>query len=206
MTEWSTAIHAPKHVHHPGTETPVTLWTSATDAVGLWAGARPPDMSQGVPRRGVTWVMMGTTLHRHVEAAMRLGVHLVNFDLAGGPTAIGPTLARVGTAVDEAGIENLSVMDHYFQMEMAGGPEKPMLEGYTTLGFLAAHATAAELQLLVTGVTYRHPGLLAKIVTTLDVLSGGRAMLGIGAAWYDREHEGLGVPFPPVAERFERLE
>jgi F420-dependent oxidoreductase-like protein len=137
---------------------------------------------------------------------MRLGVHIVDFDLPGGPESIGPTLAGVGRAVDEAGIENLSVMDHYFQMEMAGGPEKPMLEGYTTLGFLAAHTTTAELQLLVTGVTYRHPGLLAKIVTTLDVLSGGRAMLGIGAAWYDREHEGLGVPFPPVAERFERLE
>jgi F420-dependent oxidoreductase-like protein len=137
---------------------------------------------------------------------MRLGVHIVNFDLPGGTEAIGPTLARVGRAVDDAGIENLSVMDHYFQMEMAGGPEKPMLEGYTTLGFLAAHTTTAELQLLVTGVTYRHPGLLAKIVTTLDVLSGGRAMLGIGAAWYDREHEGLGVPFPPVSERFERLE
>jgi F420-dependent oxidoreductase-like protein len=137
---------------------------------------------------------------------MRLGVHIVNFELPGGTEAIGSTLARVGKAVDEAGIENLSVMDHYFQMEMAGGPEKPMLEGYTTLGFLAAHTTSAELQLLVTGVTYRHPGLLAKIVTTLDVLSGGRAMLGIGAAWYDREHAGLGVPFPPVAERFERLE
>jgi F420-dependent oxidoreductase-like protein len=137
---------------------------------------------------------------------MRLGIHVVSFDLPGGTPEIGPTLARIGAAVDEAGIENLSVMDHYFQMEMAGGPEKPMLEGYTTLGFLAAHTTTAELQLLVTGVTYRHPGLLAKIVTTLDVLSGGRAMLGIGAAWYEREHLGLGVPFPPLAERFERLE
>jgi alkanesulfonate monooxygenase SsuD/methylene tetrahydromethanopterin reductase-like flavin-dependent oxidoreductase (luciferase family) len=137
---------------------------------------------------------------------MRLGVHIVNFDLPGGTASIGPTLAAVGHAVDEGGIDNLSVMDHYFQMEMAGGPEKPMLEGYTTLGFLAAHTSTAELQLLVTGVTYRQPGLLAKIVTTLDVLSGGRAMLGIGAAWYDREHAGLGVPFPPVAERFERLE
>jgi F420-dependent oxidoreductase-like protein len=137
---------------------------------------------------------------------MKLGVHLVNFELPGGAAAIGPTLAQVGQAVDAAGIDNVSVMDHYFQMEMAGGPEKPMLEGYTTLGFLVAHTTRAELQLLVTGVMYRHPGLLAKIVTTLDVLSGGRAMLGIGAAWYDREHIGLGVPFPPVAERFERLE
>ena len=137
---------------------------------------------------------------------MRLGVHLVNFELAGGTDAIGPTLAHVGATVEEAGIDNLSAMDHYFQMEMAGGPAKPMLEGYTTLGFLAAHTSTVELQLLVTGVTYRHPGLLAKIVTTLDVLSGGRALLGIGAAWYEREHAGLGVPFPPVAERFERLE
>jgi F420-dependent oxidoreductase-like protein len=137
---------------------------------------------------------------------MRLGVHIVNFEVQGGRESLGSTLARVGQAVDDAGIANLSAMDHYFQMEMAGGPEKPMLEGYTTLGYLAAHTTRAELQLLVTGVTYRHPGLLAKIVTTLDVLSGGRAVLGIGAAWYDREHAGLGVPFPPVSERFERLE
>ena len=129
---------------------------------------------------------------------MRLGVHIINFEMTGGPEAIGSTLAGVGRAVEDAGIQNLSVMDHYFQMEMAGGPEKPMLEGYTTLGFLAAHTSTAELELLVTGVTYRHPGLLAKIVTTLDVLSGGRALLGIGAAWYDREHHGLGVPYPPV--------
>ena len=81
-----------------------------------------------------------------------------------------------------------------------------MLEGYTSLGFLAGQTSTMTLGLLVTGVTYRHPGLLAKIVTTLDVLSGGRAQLGIGAAWYEREHRGLGVPFPPVAERFERLE
>jgi F420-dependent oxidoreductase-like protein len=137
---------------------------------------------------------------------MKLGVHIVNFEMTGGTEAIGPTLASVGRAVEDAGIQNISVMDHYFQMEMAGGPEKPMLEGYTTLGFLAAHTSTAELQLLVTGVTYRYPGLLAKIVTTLDVLSGGRAVLGLGAAWYDREHLGLGVPFPPLAERFERLE
>lgn len=137
---------------------------------------------------------------------MKLGVHIVNFDMRGGAEAIGPTLARVGEAVEEAGIANLSVMDHYFQMEMAGGPQNPMLEGYTTLGFMAAATSTVELQLLVTGVTYRHPGLLAKIVTTLDVLSGGRAVLGIGAAWYEREHLGLGVPFPALSERFERLE
>ena len=137
---------------------------------------------------------------------MRLGVHVVSFDLPGGTDAIAPVLREVGQAIEDAGIENLSVMDHYFQMEMAGGPSHPMLEGYTTLGYLAACTSAAELQLLVTGVTYRHPGLLAKIVTTLDVLSGGRAMLGLGAAWYEREHAGLGVPFPPLSERFERME
>src|SRR3954463_3342512 len=109
---------------------------------------------------------------------MRLGVHLVTHDFDRGPAAIARMLAATGRAVDEAGIDNLSVMDHYWQMEMVGGPDLNMLEGYTTLGFLAAHTTSAELQLLVTGTTYRHPGLLAKIITTLDVLSGGRAVLG----------------------------
>ena len=137
---------------------------------------------------------------------MRIGVHLVNFALPGGPAAIGPALARVGRAAEDAGVANLSVMDHYLQLDMAGGVDQPMLEGYTTLGFLAGNTNTVELQLLVTGVTYRHPGLLAKIVSTLDVLSGGRAVLGIGAAWYEREHAAFGVPFPPLAERFERLE
>ena len=137
---------------------------------------------------------------------MLLGVHLVNFTLPGGPESIAPTLAATGAAVEEAGIDNVSLMDHYFQLEFLAGAGDPMLEGYTALGFLAAHTSTVELQLLMTGVTYRHPGLLAKIVSTLDVLSGGRAALGIGAAWYEREHRALGVPFPPVAERFERLE
>lgn len=99
-------------------------------------------------------------------------------------------------------------MDHYLQLADAGlgGFDAPMLEGYTTLGYLAAHTSTVRLQLLVTGVTYRHPGLLAKIVSTLDVLSGGRAVLGLGAAWYEREHAAFGVPFPQVKERFERLE
>jgi F420-dependent oxidoreductase-like protein len=135
---------------------------------------------------------------------MRLGVHVVSFNIDGGPTAIGPTLARVGEAAERAGMANLSAMDHYLQI--MGDPTDPMLEGYTTLAFLAAHTRTVELQLLVTGVTYRHPGLLAKIVSTLDVLSGGRAALGIGAAWFEREHAALGVPFPPLSERFERLE
>jgi F420-dependent oxidoreductase-like protein len=137
---------------------------------------------------------------------MRVGVHVVNFTLPGGAGAIASTLAEIGRAAEDAGVTNLSAMDHYLQLDLAGGPEEPMLEGYTTLGFLAAHTDTTELQLLVTGVTYRHPGLLAKIVTTLDVLSGGRAVLGMGAAWYEREHKALGVPFPALTTRFERLE
>ncbi len=137
---------------------------------------------------------------------MLLGVHVVRFTWPGGAEAIGPVLGRAARIADEAGVARLSVMDHYFQMEAMFPADEPMLEGYTTLGFLAAHTSRLRLGLLVTGVTYRHPGLLAKIVATLDVLSGGRAELGIGAAWYDREHRGLDVPFPPVAERFERLE
>ena len=137
---------------------------------------------------------------------MRVGVHVTKFDNPAGSAAIGPELAATASAAEVAGVSWMSVMDHYFQMEHNGGAEDAMLEGYTTLGFLAAHTSTIELSLLVTGVTYRHPGLLAKIITTLDVLSGGRAMLGLGAAWYEREHKGLGVNYPPVAERFERLE
>jgi F420-dependent oxidoreductase-like protein len=136
---------------------------------------------------------------------MRLGVHLVNFDYAGGPAAIGPTLARVGAAAEDAGIANLSVMDHYFQLEGFASADDPMLEGYTTLGYLAGVTATVQLQILVTGVTYRYPGLLAKIVSTLDVLSGGRGALGIGAAWYEREHHALGVPYPPTRARLDLL-
>jgi F420-dependent oxidoreductase-like protein len=138
---------------------------------------------------------------------MHLGLHLARLSVPeGGVAAYGPALAATARAADESGWRDLTLMDHWFQMEMLGGPAEPMLEGYTTLGYLAAVTERVRLGLLVTGVTYRYPGLLAKTVTTLDVLSGGRARLGIGAAWYDREHLGLGVPFPPVAERFERLE
>ena len=138
---------------------------------------------------------------------MDLGFHIPVFDIDGGPTAIAGELAAVGKAAEEAGATWLSFMDHFFQIEPTGLPaEANMLEGYTSLGYLAAHTTSVDLGLLVTGVTYRHPGLLAKIVTTLDILSGGRAVLGIGAAWFEREHLGLGVPYPPLAERFERLE
>jgi F420-dependent oxidoreductase-like protein len=137
---------------------------------------------------------------------MKLAIHCSNLSWPGGPAALAPTLAEVARTADQGGLATLTMMDHWFQMEQLGGPPEPMLEGYTSLGFIAGQTSNLELGLLVTGVTYRHPGLLAKIATTLDVLSGGRAMLGIGAAWYEREHRGLGVPFPPVAERFERLE
>ncbi|MFE4964279.1 LLM class F420-dependent oxidoreductase [Streptomyces sp. NPDC056660] len=137
---------------------------------------------------------------------MRVGVHINRFNHPGGGPALGAELAAAGAAAEAAGVSWVSVMDHYFQMEFNGGAEDPMLEAYTTLGYLAGRTSTVQLGALVTGVTYRHPGLLAKIATTLDVVSGGRATLGIGAAWYDREHHGLGVPYPPLAERFERLE
>jgi F420-dependent oxidoreductase-like protein len=137
---------------------------------------------------------------------MRLDLHVPRFTWPGGPASISPTLTSLAQTAEGLGVHTLSVMDHWFQMEMMWPAEEPMLEGYTTLGFVAGRTERLRLRLLVTGVTYRHPGLLAKTVTTLDVLSGGRAELGIGAAWYEREHRGLGVPFPPLAERFERLE
>ena len=137
---------------------------------------------------------------------MELGIHFANFTLPGGPEAIGPALAGTARAAEEGGCAAFTLMDHYFQMEEFADRHEPMLEGYTGLGFLAGRTERITLGLLVTGVTYRHPGLLAKIVTTLDVVSGGRAQLGIGAAWYEREHAALGVPFPPLSERFERLE
>jgi len=121
-------------------------------------------------------------------------------------TTLTDRFTETAQIADEGGVDLLTVMDHWFQMLHAGGPFEPMLEGYSALAFLAGLTKNVRLSLLVTGVTYRHPGLLAKTVTTLDVLSRGRAQLGIGAAWYDREHAGLGVPFPSTAERFERLE
>jgi len=137
---------------------------------------------------------------------MELGIHFANFTLPGGPEAIGPALGRTAQAAEAGGCAAFTLMDHYFQMEEFADRHDPMLEGYTALGFLAGRTERMTLGLLVTGVTYRHPGLLAKIVTTLDVVSGGRAQLGIGAAWYEREHLGLGIPFPPLSQRFERLE
>ena len=137
---------------------------------------------------------------------MRVGIHFVNFTVPGAPATLASVLADTARAAEEGGCSSFSLMDHWFQMEQFAAHTDPMLEGYTSLGYLAGMTERITLGLLVTGVTYRHPGLLAKAVTTLDVLSGGRAQLGIGAAWYEREHKGLGVPFPPLAERFERLE
>ena len=137
---------------------------------------------------------------------MKLGLHISNFTWPEGAARLGPVLAEVATAADEAGFERISVMDHLWQIGPIGPPEWDMLEAYTALGFLAAHTRTAKLMTLVTGVVYREPGLLAKAVTTLDVLSGGRAILGIGAAWNEEESRGLGLPFPPTGERFERLE
>lgn len=135
---------------------------------------------------------------------MEIGIHYSRFPGTGG--SIATNLAETAGIADQGGAGLFTLMDHYFQMEMFGGPPEPMLEGYSGLAFAAAHTERIRLGLLVTGVTYRHPGLLAKVVSTLDVLSQGRAQLGLGAAWYAREHLGLGVPFPPVAERFELLE
>lgn len=137
---------------------------------------------------------------------MDLDLHVWRFDWAGAPERIGAGVADLAQRAEAVGVRTLSCMDHWFQMEAMAPAEDPMLEGYTTLAYVAALTTRLRLRLLVTGVTYRHPGLLAKVVTTVDVLSQGRAELGIGAAWYEREHVGLGVPFPPLAERFERLE
>jgi F420-dependent oxidoreductase-like protein len=137
---------------------------------------------------------------------MRIGLQLPSFCLAGGPPGIAARLREIAQAAEEGGFTSLWVMDHYFQIPLIGPAEQEMLEGYDTLSFLAALTSRSKLGTLVTGVTYRHPGLLVKAVSTLDVLSGGRAYLGIGAAWFEREHHGLGVPFPALGERFERLE
>jgi F420-dependent oxidoreductase-like protein len=137
---------------------------------------------------------------------VQIGLQIPDFTWPGGPAQLGADLATVAAAADDAGFDFISVMDHFFQIGVIGPPEREMLEAYTTLGYLAGCTSRAKLLTLVTGTVYRHPGILAKIITTLDVLSGGRAWLGIGAAWNEEESRGLGIPFPPVAERFERLE
>ena len=137
---------------------------------------------------------------------MEIGLHVANFTWPGGPGAIAEQLTRVVTTAEDIGMARVSVMDHVWQIGPLGPPEEPMLEAYTTLGYLAARTSRVELLAWVTAVSYRDPGLLAKIISTLDVLSNGRAWLGIGAAWNGEESDGLGLFFPSTAERFERLE
>jgi F420-dependent oxidoreductase-like protein len=137
---------------------------------------------------------------------MRIGLQVPSFTWSGGTGVIGPRLAEIARTAEEAGFYSLWMMDHFFQIRGVGQPEEPMLESYSTLGFMAGFTRRVKLGAMVTGVIYRYPGILIKTVTTLDVLSGGRAYLGIGAGWFEREALGLGVPFPPLKERFERLE
>ena len=137
---------------------------------------------------------------------MRIGIQIPNFTYPGGPAELGAKLKEIVQTVDDAGFYSLWVMDHFFQIRSVGTPEMDMLEAYTTLGYFAALTKKVKLGTMVTGVIYRYPGILVKTVTTLDVLSGGRAYCGIGAAWNEDESKALGIPFPPVKERFERLE
>src|SRR5437660_12048252 len=136
---------------------------------------------------------------------MKLGLHVSDFTWPGGPARLGSDLSTIAQAAEAAGFDRLSVMDHFFQISMIGPPGREMLEAYTALGYVAGKTSRIRLLTMVTGVIYRQPGLVAKAVTTLDVLSGGRAILGIGAAWDEGEASGLGLPFPPLAERCGRL-
>ncbi len=137
---------------------------------------------------------------------MRLGLQVPVFTWPNGQSQLGQTFGQIAEHADKAGFYSLWVMDHFFQIGFAGGPEMEMLEGWSALAFAAGHTQRIKLGTMVTGVTYRYPGILVKTATTLDVLSGGRAYFGIGAAWNEVEHKGLGVPFPSTSERFERLE
>lgn len=137
---------------------------------------------------------------------MRVGLQVPNFTVPGGAGELRGFLKRVAQEADAGGMYSLWVMDHFFQIRGVGPAEDPMLEGYTTLGFMAGVTEKIKLGTMVTGVVYRYPAILVKTVTTLDVVSGGRAYFGVGAAWNEQESRGLGVRFPPVKERFERLE
>ena len=137
---------------------------------------------------------------------MKIGLQINRFAYPGGTPSIGPTLARIARSTDDAGFDSIWVMDHFFQIRGLGPAEDPMLEGWTALGFIAANTSRARLGLMVGGIHYRLPGLWVKAATTLDVLSGGRAWLGIGAAWNQEESDALGFPMPPLGTRFEMLE
>src|SRR3979409_245734 len=137
---------------------------------------------------------------------IRAGLQIPNFTFPDtAPEDLFETLASIAVTAEENGFDTVMVMDHFYQLPLLGPPEHEMFEAYTLLGAIAARTSTAKLGTLVTGVTYRNPAILAKIVTALDVISKGRAFLGIGAAWFDVEHEALGVDFPPVKERFDRL-
>jgi F420-dependent oxidoreductase-like protein len=137
---------------------------------------------------------------------MRLGLQINEFNWPGGDEVLGSTFAETVRRAEDAGFSSVWVMDHFYQIGFVGKPDDPMLEAYSALSYAAAVTSRIKLGAMVTGVTYRYPGVLVKQVTTLDVLSGGRAYLGIGAAWNEREHHDMGAPFPPLSERFERLE
>jgi F420-dependent oxidoreductase-like protein len=138
--------------------------------------------------------------------SMRIGLQVPSFTWPGGPERLGETFGAIAEQAEQAGFDSLWVMDHFFQIQVQGPIDHEMLEGWSALAYAAGRTRRIKLGTLVTGVTYRHPGILVKTATTLDVLSGGRSYFGVGAAWNEVEHRGLGVPFPPVAERFERLE
>jgi len=137
---------------------------------------------------------------------MKVGLQIARFHWQGGPALTRATLAKIARAADEAGFASIWLMDHFFQIRAVGKAEEEMLEAYTTLGFLAAHTQRAHLGTLVSGAHHREPAKLISQVATLDSLSDGRAWLGIGAGWYERESRGLGIPFPSLNERYERLE
>src|SRR5215475_3041063 len=143
---------------------------------------------------------------RENREQMRVGLQVPNFTYPGGAAHLGDTFGSIAQQAERAGFYSLWVMDHFFQIRGVGPKDHEMLEGWSALAFAAGRTNHIRLGTLVTGVTYRHPGLLVKTATTLDVLSHGRAYFGVGAAWNEEEHMGLGVPFPPLAERFERLE
>jgi F420-dependent oxidoreductase-like protein len=137
---------------------------------------------------------------------MKIGLDIPDFTWPGGASQLGPTLGQIARTADQAGFDSIWVMDHFWQIRMNGPEHHDMLEAYSALSFMAGLTSRVKLGAMVTGAVYRYPGVLAKTVTTLDVLSGGRAWLGIGAAWNEAESKGLGIPFPPISERFERLE
>jgi len=137
---------------------------------------------------------------------MKIGLQIPNFTWPGGAAQMGATLAGIAQTADNAGFHSLWVMDHFFQIQSVGPYQNDMLEAYSTLAFIAAQTKKAKVGILATAVVYRHPGMLVKTATTIDVLSGGRSYFCIGAAWFEQEAKGLGLPFPPRAVRFEMLE